>query len=489
MSFTLTGADKPIRGRRRRLDPTPRFKVSRNEQLDVVSGTPELHLAPDHQARKVWRQVERLDLSRLEGNYSSLGRRGFEPRRMLAVLIYASLKGIHHSTKVAAAVETDAAFRWLSGGWSVSSATVRRFRQKHGDLFSNAVEQTVAIALESGVLKADELAADSVRLRAHAGTNQVRTVKRSTERLKELQAVDVSKLNDEQRTQHEQKVAKHEKALEKCKEEGRTNVVLTSPSAGLLKFPSGASGPGHRVTVVAAGKKSRIAVAVLIDAAATDYGKLGPAVTETRRVLLDAGMREEMRLRVRADAGYWTKDDLKFASENEAWLDALIAERFSAANPKADSEQKYFGRDRFKVLDDQKTATCPADRLMRGPARQKNGNSLWSGVGCADCPLREQCTPGTQRILSVDFEGDRLREQMRQRMREPGAKALYGERIATIEPVFSFIEDTMGFRRVSSRLPQTVRAEILLKVLAHNIARLCACSRVYIVMLLLPEDG
>ena len=146
-------------------------------------------------------------------------------------------------------------------------------------------------------------------------------------------------------------------------------------------------------------------------------------------------------------------------------------------------------RDRFKVLDDQKTATCPADRPMRGPTLQKDGTSLWKGVGCADCPLREKCTPGTQRILSIDFEGERLRDKMRQRMREPGAKALYAERIATIEPVFSFIEDTMGFRRVSSRLPQTVRAEILLKVLAHNIARLCACSRVCFVILLLPEDG
>jgi hypothetical protein len=314
-------------------------------------------------------------------------------------------------------------------------------------------------------------------------------VKRSTERLKELGAVDVSKLSDEARRQHAAKVEKHKDALRRCEEEARTNVVLTSPSAGLLKFPTGASGPGHRVTVVAGGTKTRLAVAVLIDAAATDYGKLGPAVTETRRVLLDAGMREETRLRVRADAGYWTKDDLKFASENASWLDALIAERFSAANPKADGKPKLFGRERFKILDNEKGVTCPADRPMRGPFREKDGDTMWKGVGCSECPLRSQCTPGKQRVLSVDYEGDRLRDKMRKRMNEPDAKALYAERIATIEPVFSFIEDTMGFRRVSSRLPQTVRAEILLKVLAHNIARLCARSRMWIVILLLPEDA
>lgn len=490
MLTPLTAADKPVRGRRRRIDPAPRFKVSKNQQLDVVNGTPELQLADDHQARKVWRQIEKLDLGGIEGGYSSLGRRGYEPKRLLAVLIYASLKGVHHSTKVAAAVKTDAAFRWLMGGWSVSSSTLRRFRQVNEKLFADAVEQTVAIALESEQLKVDELAADSVRLRAHAGSSQVRTVKRSTERLKELDAIDISALNEEERRRHDAKVAKHKAALKQCNEEERTNIVLTSPSAGLLKFPSGASGPGHRVTVVAGGKKSRIAVAVLIDAAATDYGKLGPAVTETRRVLLDAGMREDTVLRVRADAGYWTKDDLKFASDNAAWVDALVAERVvGVQHPCSDQTKKYFGRERFKVLKQDTSAICPAGRPMRGPTIQKNGNTLWKGVGCATCHLRTNCTPGTQRILSVDFEGDELREKMQQRMLRPDAKALYAERIATIEPVFSFIEDTMGFRRVSSRLPETVRAEILLKVLAHNIARLCARSRLWTVILLLPDDA
>jgi transposase len=484
----LTIADSPVPGRRRRLDPKPRFKASRHQQVDLVNGTPELQLAANHKARKVWKQVEQLDLSALESTYSSLGRRGFEPKRVLAVLVYASLTGLHHSTKIAAAMKTDAAFRWLSGGWALSSATLRRFRQMNGALFSGAIEQTVERALAADLLKPDELATDSVRLRAHAGTKQARSVKRSTERLAQLAAVDVAKLNEADRRAHDEKVAKHTDALKICKEEDRTNVVLTSPSAGLLKFPTGASGPGHRVTVVAGGKNARVAVAVLIDADGTDYGKLGPAMTEARRVLLDAGLREDARIRVRADAGYWSKDDLKFAADNESWLDALIAEGSCSSKSRPDKEPRFFGRERFKVLED-KSARCPADRPMRGPFPQKDGTTMWRAEGCADCVLQPKCTPGTQRILTVDFEGDALRAKMRERMSRDDAPKLYGERIATIEPVFSFIEDSMAFRRVSSRLPQTVRAEILLKVLAHNIARLCARTRSWFVLLLLPEDG
>jgi transposase len=479
----LTLTDKSIPGRRRRLDPRPRFKVSRNQQLDAVNGTPELQLAASHLARKVWRQMEKLDVSAIEAKYSSLGRRGFAPRRVLAVLVYASLIGLHHSTKIAAAMKTDAALRWLCGGWAISSATLRRFRQHNGDLFIDAIEQTVGLAVASGMLKPDELSTDSVRLRAHASTNASRTVERSTRRLKELAAIDVTKLDEAERREHDAKVAKHRAALKLCQEQGRTNVVVTSPSAGLLKFPNGASGPGHRVTVVAGGKKSRVAVAVLIDADGVDYGKLGPAVLEARRVLLDAGLREDTHIRVRADAGYWSKDDLQFAAANASWLDALIAEGSGTSKPKA---KEHFTREQFVILDN-RSARCPADRPMRGPFPQKDGTTHWRGEGCAACSLRAKCTPGKQRTLIIDFEADAWRAKMRERMKCADAKELYGERIATIEPVFSSIEDRMGFRRVSSRLPQTVRAEILLKVLAHNVARLIARLHVWFVVVMLPD--
>ena len=58
-----------------------------------------------------------------------------------------------------------------------------------------------------------------------------------------------------------------------------------------------------------------------------------------------------------------------------------------------------------------------------------------------------------------------------------GAKARYNRRIATIEPVFSYLEDTMGFRRSSSRRTDTVRAEVFMKLLAYNLLRLLAARQ------------
>ena len=66
---------------------------------------------------------------------------------------------------------------------------------------------------------------------------------------------------------------------------------------------------------------------------------------------------------------------------------------------------------------------------------------------------------------------------MNRRMSQPDAKAEYNKRIATVEPVFSMLEDTMGYRRVSSRHAEGARAEILLKLLAYNLSRLLAAKR------------
>ena len=94
---------------------------------------------------------------------------------------------------------------------------------------------------------------------------------------------------------------------------------------------------------------------------------------------------------------------------------------------------------------------------MAGPYDRPTGEREWKGVGCAECSLRTSCTPGNRRTIVLHPEFERLRDQMRDRMKQPDAATRYSRRIATIEPVFSHIQDAMGFRRVSSRLARGAR--------------------------------
>lgn len=462
--------------RRTRRDPKPRFKPDRSRQLDGVRGCPDLVLDGAHPAREIQRFVSRLDLSSIEAEYSSLGRHGHDPRCVLAVWLYASLIGLHHATKVARACATDAAMLFLSGGHPIAAGTLKRFRQKRGDLLRSLLIETVRLAHAEGLIVVEEMATDSMRLRAHASTNKVGTVKRSRQRVKELEAIDRSTLPERKLKIHEAKLSKHRAVLEQCAAQDRTNVVLTNRSAALMKFPSGAAHPGHRVTATAAGISERIIVSVLIDASTNDDGKLESAVVDARAVLTQAGVPSDS-MQLAADAGYFCETDLAFASKSRDWVDVLIAEGSSPdEGPVQQGRKGFFDRSRFKILDDG-GAICPAGRLMTKPRLMSNGRTQWSGVGCRTCELQPQCTTRAYRSLTADLRLEKVRNEMRTRMAEPGASKRYSERIATIEPAFSNLEDNMGFRRSSSRHPTTIVAEVLLKVVAHNLSRISSSRR------------
>lgn len=459
--------------RRTRRDPKPRFAPDISRQLDVVAGCPAALIPKDHLVRGVRALVERLDFSSVEQKYSSLGRHAFAPRHVVGALVYGSLIGLHHSTKLARAMKTDAALRFIAGGHAISEGALRRFRRENRALFEAALAQTIVMANELELINLAEVSVDSVRLRAHASTEAVLTITRSTERLKELASVDVSTLTPEQLQKHQAKIDRHTAGIAQCEALGRTNVVSTNPSSSLMKFPSGASAPGHRVTVTATGATGRLVLDLLITDAPNDYGQLRGAAERVREALKKAAVPVLGPFQLAADAGFSSEADLLFAVANQEWVDVLVAQP-PERGLKAKSGEKLFTRSDFVISED-RTATCPAGKKMLGPWAQGPGRVGWKGDGCEQCPLKPRCCTGKSRHLEIRPELESARAVLQDRLAK--SEGAYNKRIATIEPVFSMLEDAMQFRRVSSRHEETVRAEITLKFLAYNISRLLAAQR------------
>jgi hypothetical protein len=301
---------------------------------------------------------------------------------------------------LARALKTDAAFRLLAGGHAIAEGTLRRRRRAWADFFRDALVQTVRIARERGLINVEDLATDSMRLRAHASVSAVRTVKRSRERLEQLVEADVSSLSDDEKRAHEAKVKKHEDALRDCERRGTASVVVTNELASLMKFPSGAGLPGHRITVTGAGVKERFIVGFLVDGDPTDAGKLEAALTQARQVLSEAGGAPGEKYQVAADAGYWDEGTLQFCAEQRGLYDVLINEKPGVL------PGRYLTREHFKILDDG-SAICPAGVEMKGPQAHHSGRVLWMRVGCEACHLRPSCTPGKTRTLTASLDLER----------------------------------------------------------------------------------
>jgi hypothetical protein len=247
-----------------------------------------------------------------------------------------------------------------------------------------------------------------------------------------------------------------------------------------MKFPNGAGQPGHRITVTASGVTERFIVKVTVDGDPTDFGKLRPAVLAAREALAGAGVPlgpDTPPMQVAADAGYMSEADLLFVvNERSAGrVDVVLPAPASPKRTNKATGEPYFGRDEF-VFDDDDDVVCPSGRLMLGPYTKRDGSKEWRGRGCEGCQLRSACTPGSQRTIVVNPTTDMLHAAVLNRLAEPGAQERYNRRIATIEPVFSYIEDTMRFTRASSRMTKTVHAEVLLKTIAYNITRLLAAE-------------
>ena len=426
--------------------------------------------------------VDEFDVSALEARYSSLGRRGFHPRNMLAVWIYASLVGEHYASVVARRIATDAAFRLVSGGHLISETRLKEFRARNRELFASAVERTVALANARGLLSTEEMAVDSLRLRAHASKNEVRTRAHSEKRLEDLAKVEKEKLDEAELAQHQARIEKHKAALARCEASDRNSVVMTNPLASMMKFPDGGIAPAHRVTALAAGASNRLVVAVLVTPDANDSGLLEPIIEHGLKTLAKVGVPTERPRRGTADAGYCSHEDLAYAERSREQMDVLI----NIARPTG-SRPHLFGREHFTV--DASGGTCPAGRAMKGPWPRRDGFVEFQGVGCGDCALRPKCTEGKARSLTLNFELERLRAEMEARCATDEGKRRYAKRIATVEPVFSNLESVMNFRRSSSRHAETVVAEVLLKVLAHNVSRLLNAQRLCAAYFLLRDDG
>jgi hypothetical protein len=286
-------------------------------------------------------------------------------------------------SQLASLIVTDAALRFLTGGGRISQSTLTKFRRENATLFSSVLNQTIASGLQEGWVDPQQLAVDGMRLRAHASTKAIRTLERSTKRLAQLAQVDTSTLDPQQAAAHTARVAKHEEAVRLCTEQQRTSVCLTNPTCSLMKFPNGASAPGHRVLATVAGQRERLVVGLIVNDAPTDYGQLQVAIEDARARLTTGGLAQDEPLRCAADAGFLGEDDQRFIIEHRTTIDVIVPP--PTEGQRHNDKIPMFKRSDFP-RDESGRIRCPAGKLMKPPADTTKRRQVWVGDGCNTCP-------------------------------------------------------------------------------------------------------
>jgi transposase len=298
-------------------------------------------LGPDHMARHVWDYVEGLDLGALykdvQTTVRSSGRPATDPALLLALWLYATVDGVGSARLLDRLCKSEAAYRWLCGGVGTNYHTLSDFRTKVGPFLDDLLSRSVAGLIETGLIDAQTIAVDGIRVWASAGKRsfrrqhrlaelykvsrqaveelraeveddpglgatrrQVRRQAVAADRLRRLEAARAAAAEIEQRRQQEAS----EQRRKKKKNERPVRASTSDPQARIMKMADGSFKPAYNVQLKTAVKGAHI-IGVSVSYSGSDRGLLGPALDE---IEARYGVKPRQML---ADGGYDSHDDIE----------------------------------------------------------------------------------------------------------------------------------------------------------------------------------
>jgi transposase len=160
--------------------------------LDPATPSAKLaaHLAPDHLAFFICRVVSELDIHAIEDaiqHGDGRGQRPYNPRMMLAILIYGYCVGITSELKLETAVCEQIPFIVMAAGCRPHHTNISEFRRRHLSAFSGLFVQTVQRCVAAGLVGFAHAAIDGTKVEADASRHKAMSYKRMLSSLEKLQ--------------------------------------------------------------------------------------------------------------------------------------------------------------------------------------------------------------------------------------------------------------------------------------------------------------
>ena len=116
---------------------------------------------------------EQLDLAEISSSYrSSLGQPPFDPRLMVALLLYAYCNGIYSSRRIAKACRERVDFMSIVALDPPDFRTISDFRKRHLQALSALFVQVLKLCEKAGLVKLGHVALDGTKMKANASKHK-----------------------------------------------------------------------------------------------------------------------------------------------------------------------------------------------------------------------------------------------------------------------------------------------------------------------------
>jgi len=360
--------------------------------------------------------VERLDRSAFEQDYEEEGRPAYAPALLIKVWLYAYALGITSCRRLEQRVREDLGFRYLAGGAQPDFWTLNAFRQRHPKALNDLFTPVVELARQAGLGRLGHAAIDSTRVKAHASSNRVDSIKKLRAERARIrrqirrwqQACNADDPNEAPGLElAQQECARLQRQLaqipprrEELKKTGLERRSRTDPDSRFLKTRQGFV-LGYTVTLAAS--EDQLIVEQRVTQPPTDSAALLPMVEG-------------------------------------------VKQRCGETPPQVSADSGFFALQPLQELEKQKVDVYVPDSNL---ARVLNRGGRLRGR--ARHPVHRR---------------------MRQKLRSPLGRAIYGRRKALIEPVFGVLKEQPGMRQFRRRGLENVAVEMALATTAYNLTRM-----------------
>lgn len=446
------------------MENTAKFKPYDPDQLFLLPPDLRDWLPKDDLVFFLIDVVNELDLTPITSKYQNGagGQPAYNPRMMVALLLYAYCMGTPSSRKIEQATYHCVAYRIVAGNQHPDHDTIASFRKEHLKALAGFFVDILKLCQKAGLVKLGHVALDGTKVKANASKHKAMSYGRMLKKEKQLKeqvnkllkdAQTCDELEDarygkgkrgdelpEELRYRESRLKKIQQAMQELKEEAqqearekeeKRNKHKKNKARGRPpKAPSGGApdskkqrnftDPDSRIMKDSATKgfeqayncqaavdeSSQVIVAAGLTQAANDKEQIQPMVEQIRK---KTGGKKPKRLT--ADTGYFSEDNCRDLAK--AHIDAYIA----VEKP------------------------CHGEQLPPAPRGRIPKNAT-------------------------------IKERMARKLRTIKGRATYAKRKHIVEPVFGQIKELRGFRRFSLRGVDNVVPEWDLICLTHNLLKL-----------------
>lgn len=414
--------------------------------------------------------VAELDLSAIERVYEAKddrGRAGFNPRMMVALLLYAYCVGKPSSRKIERATYEDVAFRVLSGDQHPDHDCVASFRKEHLTALTELFTQVLKLCQQAGLVKLGHIAIDGSKFKANASKHKAMSYERMGEAEKRLEQevaellASAEQADAQEDTEHgkgqrgdelPKELARRESRLAKIRE---AKAALEADAKAKAAEKAKTKPSDDDDSQIGGGSPSPQSSASSPCEDAKPEPKAQRNFTDPESRIMPDGANKgafvqayNAQIAVDAEAQIIVAFDVTQRANDVRELvpmaEAIVANVGELAETTS-ADAGYFSKE--NVTDPVFAET----NLLVPPSRQKHGQA----------PL-----PGS------DEPSASPAERMRHKLASDSGRALYKMRKAIVEGVFGQIKMARGLRQFLMRGHAAARGEFALIALTHNLLKL-----------------